>query len=662
MSNKMFDDVLNCPSLPSLPAVAAKLIELTGDPDVQISEIAKTVQQDQALSGKVLKTVNSSYYGLPNRCGSIDRAMGYLGLNTVKSLVLGFSLVDCTSSSEHEGFDLVAHWRRTLMGATASRTLATMYRLSDKDEVFTAALFQDMGMLATFTALREGYMDIASGVEHGQLSKLESEEFGFTHAKVGGALARKWSLPDNIADAIDFHHAPDSANQGDIEMIRAVSLGTQVAEALSAENPASAMRELESKTREWFPKQKIDIQELFEEVNESAKELASLFNTEIGEIKDVQTLMSQAQDRGLEHQISMQRQTENLTREAFTDGLTAIPNRKEFDKQVNAAYEAHKGAGEPFAVLFFDADKFKSVNDTHGHAVGDAVLIELARRTTNTVGNEGTVCRYGGEEFGVILPGYTTIKAAMLAERVRSEIAGSAFDIRDCDEGPDELPVTVSIGVSSVDAGPMDRLQKPEQIVSEADEGVYAAKEAGRNNVQVWVPGGIKIQKPAASSASGNVSGDIDLGNLEGGAPVIPAGDGVVREVLLIEDDAMAATLLITLLSRKSDIKVKWLKSGDEAIEMFKQSVANQTRPADVVVCDLNLPGLSGFDIYRSFAELGINRQLPFYLLTAHAPEEIEAEATELGITQCVTKMDFTKNLGKWIKELTKPFEFEKAA
>ncbi|MBO6513535.1 MAG: HDOD domain-containing protein [Phycisphaerales bacterium] len=657
MNDKAFNDVLNCPSLPSLPAVAAKLIELTGDPNVQMSEIAKTVQQDQALAGKVLKTVNSSYYGLPNRCGSIDRAMGYLGLNTVKSLVLGFSLVECTNQSDNEGFDLVSHWRRTLMGATASRTLAQMFRLSDKDEVFTAALFQDMGMLANFTALKDQYLGVISGIEHGNVSDREQDELGFTHSKMGAELARKWSLPDNIADAIEFHHAPDRANDGDIEMIRAVSLGTQVAEALCVENPKAAIRKIESKTREWFPKQQIDIEELFEEVNESSKELASLFNTEIGEVKDVQTLMAQAQDRGLEHQISMQRQTENLEREAFTDGLTQIPNRKEFDKLINTAYSSQMSSGTPFAVLFFDADKFKSVNDTHGHAVGDAVLIELANRTTKTVGSEGTVCRYGGEEFGVILPGYGTIKAAMMAERVRSEIASTPFDIRNCDEGPDELPVTVSIGVSAVDSGPADRLTKPEQIVSEADEGVYAAKAAGRNNVQVWSPSGIGVkQAPSQPDTAGSVT------QSESSDIVIPEGDGVVREILLVEDDAMAATLLITLLSRKTDIKVRWLKSGDEAIELFKMSIQDQTRPADVVVCDLNLPCVNGFDVYRSFAGHGLNRQLPFFLLTAHAPEEIEAEATALGITQCVTKMDFTKNLGKWIKELTKPTELTKAA
>lgn len=645
-----FDNVLNCPNLPSLPAVAAKLIELTGDPDVSMSEIAKTVQQDQALAGKVLKTVNSSYYGLPSKCGSIDRAMGYLGLNTVKSLVLGFSLVDTTSNTDHDGFDMVGHWRRTLMGATASRTLAKHFRLSDKDEVFTAALFQDMGMLATFTAMKDQYMDTIKNIDHGSVSPIEDESFGFTHAKVGAALARKWQLPDNIADAIAYHHDPDRAKSGDIEMIRAVSLGTQVAEALSAKSPAAAMRRIESQTAKWFPKQKIDIPELFEEVNEAAKELASLFNTEIGDLKDVQALMSQAQERGLEHQITMQRKTESLERQAFTDGLTGIPNRKEFDNQIADAFNKHTDSGTDFAVLFFDADKFKNVNDTHGHAVGDAVLIELAKRATDTVGDQGTVCRYGGEEFGVVLPGYPVLKAAMLAERVRSEISTAMFDLRDLDEGPDELPISVSIGVSAVDAGPAERLAKPGQLVSEADEGVYAAKEAGRNNVQVWSPQFESLTQPAPESNQ-TVRPACEPGQDD--TLVIPAGDGVVRKIVLIEDDALAATLLITLLNRKSEVEITWIKSGHEACEFFDQSISNFQRPGDLVVCDLNLPGCTGFDIFRAFKEQGLARQLPFYVLTAHDSAETIAEAKRLGIVQCIGKGDFTKNIGKWIKVFT---------
>ncbi|MFK7759573.1 MAG: HDOD domain-containing protein [Phycisphaerales bacterium] len=643
MSQYTIEDILECPSLPSLPAVAAKLIELTGDPDVQISEIAKTVQQDQALAGKVLKTVNSSYYGLPNRCGSIDRAMGYLGLNTVKSLVLGFSLVEATNATESEGFDMIGHWRRTLMGATAARFLAEHFRLSDKDEVFTAALFQDMGMLAIYTAMQEDYTSVAKDISHRKLTSIENEAFGFGHAKVGAALAKKWQLPENISEAIAFHHDPDKSQGSDVDMVRAVALGTQVAEALSTDNPASSIRRIERLTGSWFPKQKIDIEELFESVNESAKELASLFNTEIGDIKDVKTLMNQAQDRGLEHQISMQRQAENLEKQAFTDGLTNIPNRKEFDNLIVQEYDKFKESGTGFAVLFFDADKFKSVNDTHGHAVGDLVLIELSKRATDAVGKEGTVCRYGGEEFGVVLPGHSVVNAGMLAEQVRSKIAEIPFDIRSLDEGPDELPVTVSIGVSSVDAGPTSRLTKPDQMVSEADAGVYAAKEAGRNNVQIW--------SPDIGAATPPVIED----NTNPDEPVIPDGNGKIERVMIIEDDALAATLLITLLNRKTDVEISWVKDGREAVKAFKQSVADFTRPADLVICDLNLPDMTGFDTFRSFKEAGLHHQLPFYMLTSNDSEQTRAEASRLGISECIGKSDFTKNIGKWINIMVPP-------
>jgi len=642
MSQIQIEDILNCPSLPSLPAVAAKLIELTGDPDVRMSKIAETVQQDQALAGKVLKTVNSSYYGLPKKCGSIERAMGYLGLNTVKSLVLGFSLVDTTSNTDHDGFDMIGHWRRTLMGAAASRTLADHFGLSDKDEVFTAALFQDMGMLATFTAIRGRYTETIRDIEHGDVSPVESTSFGFTHAMVGAALARKWSLPETIADAIAYHHDPEKASSVDSEMVRAVSLGTQVAEALSAKAPHAAIRRIERQAGAWFPGQKIDLPALFADVNESAKELASLFNTEIGDLKDVQILMSKAQEREVEHQISMQRQTESLERQAFTDGLTGIPNRKEFDNEISCEFAKHKEAGTEFAVLFFDADKFKMVNDTHGHAVGDAVLVELAQRATKVVGTDGCVCRYGGEEFTVILPGFTVLKAAEMAEQVRREVADNPFDIRACEEGPDVLDIRVSVGVSAVDAGPADRLIKASQMVSEADAGVYAAKEAGRNNVQVWSP----------DSAEG--SGDCqESGNTA--VHKVATKDGPVQQIVLIEDDALAATLVITLLNRKTKANVHWIKDGNEAREFFQRSVDKGERPGDLIVCDLNLPGCGGLDIYRSFKELGLDQQVPFFVLTAHDCDKTRSEVEKLGVTECISKNDFVKDLGKWMDVLMHP-------
>ena len=112
MDTKLLDDILNCPSLPSLPAVAIRVLELTSDPDVRMDELAKEIQFDQGIAAKILRTVNSSFYGLRKRCSSIEHALVMLGLNPVKSLVLGFSLVSSVKGEEGDEFDYLGYWER----------------------------------------------------------------------------------------------------------------------------------------------------------------------------------------------------------------------------------------------------------------------------------------------------------------------------------------------------------------------------------------------------------------------------------------------------------------------------------------------------------------------------------------------------------------------
>ena len=147
MSAATLDKVLASPKLPTLPAVATKMLQLTSNPDVELDDIADLVQYDQALSAKILKTVNSSYYSLRQPCTNIKRALTYLGLNTVKSLVLGFSLVDLTRHND-DGFDLMDYWRRCVYSAAAARRIAMVTGTCDADEAYIAALMQDIGMLA----------------------------------------------------------------------------------------------------------------------------------------------------------------------------------------------------------------------------------------------------------------------------------------------------------------------------------------------------------------------------------------------------------------------------------------------------------------------------------------------------------------------------------
>src|SRR5262245_20840691 len=206
MSTALLDRVLSCPALPTLPGVAVRVLELTRDPNVSITALAQAVQADPALAVKVLKTVNSSYYGLSAPCPSIPRALNLLGLNTVKAIVLGFSLVDSTRAvGLDERFDIAAFWRRAVHCAAPARALAAKTRCCDAEEAFIAALVMDIGVLACFAAIKDEYLAVlkkAPTTDHDKLCEVERAKLGFDHGQAGKLLAERWKLPQRVRDCI----------------------------------------------------------------------------------------------------------------------------------------------------------------------------------------------------------------------------------------------------------------------------------------------------------------------------------------------------------------------------------------------------------------------------------------------------------------------------
>ncbi len=645
MSQFSLDEIMMCPSLPSLPAVAVRLLELTGDPDVAISDIAKLVQQDQALAAKVLKTVNSSFYGLSSPCGSIDRAMGYLGLNTVKSLVLGFSLVEATSSAEDAGFDLDAHWRRAIIGSTGARVLAKHVGGVDAEDAFTASLFQDMGMLAFFTLLKAEYSAAIAGVPHRGLCKVESEEFGFDHARVGSELAARWKLPIEIAEAIRFHHHPDSCQTEYRDIARLVAVGARICACMDPEAPSSSIRSLERVMTEWYGSRAPDAKGLLDEVGETAITLAKMFDQDIGVIPSSAQLMAEAQELGVEHQLNMQRHADELAREALVDGLTQISNRKRFDAELNRVYNAFVSSKVPFGVLFFDADKFKSVNDTYGHTAGDVVLRELARRTNEAIGQDGMAFRYGGEEFAVLVEGRDIEWCADLAERVRCAFADKPFDLSSVEGVPDELAVTASIGVSSTDAGNPSRLSSGEQVVHEADECVYAAKSDGRNNVKVY-------GRFSQASTEGAGSGDQPAAAIPQTTVIAGTRKSRAARILLVEDDALAATLVISLMKRRGNVEIEWVKSGIRACTMIERGELDGDRAPRLILCDFSLPGCNGHEVLRVARDNAGMQDVPFFMLTGNNDHHMRDETIRRGASQFIHKDEFCADVNRWLGEM----------
>lgn len=171
---------------------------------------------------------------------------------------------------------------------------------------------------------------------------------------------------------------------------------------------------------------------------------------------------------------------ERLRVSGLTDGLTGLYNRRHLDARLREEITRAQRHGHTLGCLFIDADHFKRVNDTHGHAAGDQVLIVLAKRIRDQLRGSDLAARYGGEEIAILLPETTPENACQLAERIRRGIADHPIELND----GSSLQVTVSIGVGAVRPGSTrDVKQLAEELMAEADRRVYEAKQTGRNRV-----------------------------------------------------------------------------------------------------------------------------------------------------------------------------------
>jgi two-component system cell cycle response regulator len=161
---------------------------------------------------------------------------------------------------------------------------------------------------------------------------------------------------------------------------------------------------------------------------------------------------------------------------AVTDALTGLNNRRYLDNHLNVLFNRSMARGKPLSVLITDIDRFKQVNDTYGHDAGDEVLKEFANRIRSTVRGADLACRYGGEEFVIIMPDTSPEVAAAVAERLRASVETSGFTLKSTGE---ELRVTASFGIASR----LSSVLTPDQLMKQADLALYEAKNTGRNRV-----------------------------------------------------------------------------------------------------------------------------------------------------------------------------------
>ena len=199
--------------LPTLPSIAAEVLEATRSSQTSAQEVQAIISRDPALSSRVLKLVNSAYYGLPQRIQSITQAVVILGFNQVKNIVLTVSVFEAFGTLA-KGMNIVSGiWAHSLGTAICARTIGRFYHRPGFEDLFVAGLLHDFGRIFLIHINRRKYADAISAVENENISLRDAEKqvLGLHHEKVGQVICQKWNLPETMVESVGYHHRPMAA-------------------------------------------------------------------------------------------------------------------------------------------------------------------------------------------------------------------------------------------------------------------------------------------------------------------------------------------------------------------------------------------------------------------------------------------------------------------
>jgi diguanylate cyclase (GGDEF)-like protein len=650
MPSKSFEELKATGALPSPPGVGMEILRIIQNDNFEVDELARVIQSDPALTGRLLQIANSALTGMSRPVTTIQEATMRLGLRSVRGVALGFSLVSAHRSGACEAFDYGVFWSQSLARAVAAHTLATRFKVGVPAEAFVAALLSDLGSLALATVHPRDYAEILLSRETetpAGRALQEQRRFGIDHREVTAAMLREWMLPEMFAVAagsIGTNEPPPVDSRRRPTLVHVLWIAARFATAfvlpedkpLDAEMVQKALlqfpewndgelagiwAEMAESWRRWgrlldivttavppygtgLPahplRDPIALRVIVKPAKDAAPREAGAAATQApaegaahgrarilavdddaASLRELATHLEQAGhevmrasngrealklamrvlpqivitdwqmpemdglalckalrafeagsrvymilladdkdedqivesfDAGLDDYVvkpfqpklllariragmrvvkmqeridadkaTMQRQmgdlgvlNRRLKEVADTDVLTGLQNRRFAMDLLKESWERSVRDDEPLSMVMADVDKFKRVNDGHGHDVGDLVLKEVAAVLRTQTDPPAGVCRIGGEEFVVILPGVAGDKARAHAEKLRKAVESRAMKF-----GAFEGRMTASFGVAT-------RLANTpgfEQLLKLADESLYRAKEAGRNRV-----------------------------------------------------------------------------------------------------------------------------------------------------------------------------------
>jgi len=486
MGPQAIEHILSCETLPSLPATAVRVLEISKDPDCSVNELAEVIRFDQGLAAKILRTVNSSLYGLRTKCSTIDKALVVLGLRELRNLALGFSLVPAVQSAANDAFDAVDYWRRGIYSAVGAKIAAGDVAKQVADEAFLGGLLQDIGVMAMLQALGKPYAEVlsAAGGDHRKLAALELRTFDMQHPEVGALLARKWQLPDELVVPVRFHERPTAAPPELADVVRCVALGNHAHRCLTYEDKADCLRRFYDQGRRFYGLDTAACESILERTARAAREVGRLFEVDTGEGVDPDALLAQA--RALLDQQPSNGQEEYHDRGAasavvrdgnLVDPITGAMTRLAIERELESAFERSRPERTPLCLALVRLDGYTKLIERAGLEAGDVAAIDAIDSLTEACAplRDARVGRFDDATIAIVttspLPVLTSVLTAW-----RTGFRG------------DDHPTT-SVGVTAcADAG-YELFDKAKQVMAIAYKALRAAEGAGGDTIRSFVPG-----------------------------------------------------------------------------------------------------------------------------------------------------------------------------
>lgn len=509
--------------LPTTIDVAMKLISLGKDQNASPADYAQLISADAGLSAKVLALANSSWFGVRNRVTRPQVAVSLMGLGTIRTLALSYCLTGLHHELRLSAEESRQFWSASIYKAIAARRIIGLTDAKLAEEAFAAAIFQDIALPVMYSVARAPMKNMLENCDICGQQRMEAERalFGVDHTVAGQQLAQHLELPLCFQDMIRFHH--DKRELNDVVDVQPMTVALQVAALLPHHTGvwhANDMHLLRQALAHVKNEQTHDVAGFLREVerefvvlcqqfqcDSSKATVADLYEQVTREMADntsrlvvtVQDLMHQAAATGKELHLLLH-ETNHLEKAAITDALTGTLNRLGFEAYGSEMLEQGADDTRGFAVLYMDLDGFKPLNDTYGHAAGDAALKRFAETAGRTLRQGDLLARLGGDEFVIMLQSVTDDEACKVGERLLA-------NVRQSNQGH-KLTLGLSIGLLWLK--PNGDIYPLESVVQAADRLMYQAKRAGRGGMQMMRVIGKGKKRKAAGLGSGKYAAGVE--------------------------------------------------------------------------------------------------------------------------------------------------------